>query len=139
MMSGTWLVLTLSLACASAPAPEASTGQGTAATPEVGLPSVAVEQLQSVLAQGPAVVVDVRTPEEFAGGHVPGALNIPVDELSDRLAELEAQRSAPVYLICASGRRSARASALLSEAGFAQPINVLGGTKAWVGAGYPVD
>jgi rhodanese-related sulfurtransferase len=62
-----------------------------------------------------AVVVDVRSPAEFAQGHVPGALNLPVDGLAGRLAELPAERMVVVY--CASGARSARAAALLRGAG----------------------
>jgi phage shock protein E len=62
-----------------------------------------------------AVVVDVRTPAEFAGGHVPGALNVPLDALPARLGELPADRLIVVY--CASGMRSARAASVLRGAG----------------------
>lgn len=62
-----------------------------------------------------AVVVDVRSPAEFASGHVEGALNLPVDELSARLGELPADRTVIVY--CRSGARSARAAATLKAAG----------------------
>ena len=62
-----------------------------------------------------AVVVDVRSPGEFAQGHVAGAVNLPVDQLPARLAELPPDRMVVVY--CASGMRSARAAALLRGAG----------------------
>lgn len=83
------------------------------------------------------LLVDVRTPSEFAAGHVPGARNIPLDEIESRLAELgDAQRD--VYVICQSGGRSARASVALAARGL-RPVNVTGGTGAWVSAGLPVE
>lgn len=100
---------------------------------------VDVAGLKAAREAGPAVVVDVRTPEEFASGHVPGAVNIPVDQLEARIGELDAHRSAELYLICRSGGRSARAQAQLAAAGFARPINVAGGTLAWTAAGHPVE
>lgn len=62
-----------------------------------------------------ALLLDVRTPEEFNAGHIPGARNIPVQELQSRLGELEKWRSVVVY--CRSGARSATAKALLTKAG----------------------
>lgn len=62
--------------------------------------------------------VDVRTPEEFAAGHVAGAVNIPHDQMSARWRELEAHRDRPVVLYCRSGRRSGVALDVLREHGF---------------------
>lgn len=62
-----------------------------------------------------ALLLDVRTPQEFAVGHVPGAKNIPVQELAQRLAELGAPRRVVVY--CRSGGRSASATEILRQAG----------------------
>ncbi len=62
-----------------------------------------------------ALVLDVRSPAEFAGGHVSGATNVPLDQLGARLAELPTDRLLVVY--CASGMRSARAATLLRAAG----------------------
>jgi len=64
-------------------------------------------------------VVDVRTPAEFAAGHVPGAVNIPFDEIDRRQAEI-GPPSTPVLVYCRSGRRSGIASQTLREKGFAQ-------------------
>jgi len=80
-------------------------------------------------------VVDVREPDEFATGHVPDAVNIPLGQLPERLGDLPA---APVYLICQSGGRSAKATELLTGRGV-DAINVEGGTSAWIAAGYPVE
>jgi phage shock protein E len=139
------LLLLPALACGGSAAPEAPTvapasGPATAAptAPASRAGTTDVAGLKTAVDAG-AVVVDVRTPQEFAEGHVPGALNIPVDEIGGRIAELEAHRGGDLYLICAVGGRSARATALLSDAGFAHPINVDGGTRAWLAAGYPVE
>lgn len=83
------------------------------------------------------LLVDVRTPGEFAAGHVPGARNVPLDELESRLGEFGAA-DREVYVICQSGGRSARASTALASKGL-HPVNVTGGTGAWVSAGFPVE
>lgn len=81
-----------------------------------------------------AVVLDVRQPEEYAAGHVPGALLIPLDQLGSRLDEVP--RGVHLYVICKSGARSATAVEALTAAG-CEATNVAGGTLAWVDAGFP--
>jgi rhodanese-related sulfurtransferase len=76
------------------------------------------------LIRGGATVVDVRTPDEFADGAYPGALNIPVQELGQRAAEIPRDR--PVVLYCASGARSAFAARMLKSSGWAQVVNAGG-------------
>ena len=99
--------------------------------------TVDVATLKTDLDRGAVpLLVDVRTPGEFAAGHVTGAKNVPVGELDGRLAEF-GTLDAEVYVICQSGGRSARASATLAAKGV-HPVNVAGGTGAWVAAGYPV-
>ena len=73
------------------------------------------EDLKALQGRNPQKV-DVRTPSEFAGGHAPGSLNIPLDQLARRLGELDPNR--PVLLGCASGSRSAMATTLLKRKGF---------------------
>jgi len=63
-----------------------------------------------------AVIIDVRTPKEFAGGHVAGAINIPIEELSKSVARVPQNRTVVVY--CASGNRSGHATALLRQKGW---------------------
>jgi rhodanese-related sulfurtransferase len=70
-----------------------------------------------------ATVLDVRTPAEYADGHVQGAVNIPVQELGQRMAEL-GEKSRPVVLYCRSGMRSATAAGMLRVAGFAEVVDV---------------
>ena len=85
----------------------------------------------------PFVMLDVRTPEEFAEGHIPRALLIPMQELEKRLSEVPKDRQAYVY--CRSGVRSVKASEILAKAGFTRIENVEGGFMAWQAAGYPVS
>lgn len=73
------------------------------------------EDLKALQGRNPQKV-DVRTPSEFASGHAPGSINIPLDQLTARLAELDPGR--PVLLGCASGSRSAMATSLLKGKGF---------------------
>ncbi len=80
-----------------------------------------------------AAVVDVREPEEFNGGHVPGALNLPQADLATRLDELPRER--PVFVICQGGFRSLRAAQFLVQRGFLDVASVKGGTEAWRAAG----
>jgi rhodanese-related sulfurtransferase len=81
------------------------------------------------------LLIDVRTPAEYAAGHVPGARNVPIDTLDPHAADLG---TGEVYVICESGGRSARASATLASAGH-PAVNITGGTAAWRAAGLPVE
>ena len=83
-----------------------------------------------------ARVVDVREPDEYRAGHVPGAQLMPLHVLGARAPELPT--NAPVYVICQSGARSAEATQLLRNAGV-DAINVQGGTAAWAQAGKPIE
>jgi len=134
------ILLTLALAGAtpgcSTQAPVAPPAASAPAA-EAARPQVDVAFLHARRADIP-VLVDVRTKKEYDAGHVPGALHLPLQELGDRLGELEVWRGGPVYLICQSGGRSARAQAQLSAAGFTA-VNVVGGTGAWKAAGYPLE
>ncbi len=85
-----------------------------------------------------ALTVDVREPDEFTGGHVPGARNIPLASLGRHVQDLaRVAASAPVYVICASGGRSKAAAGLLAQAGL-DARSVAGGTAVWLRAGHPV-
>jgi rhodanese-related sulfurtransferase len=120
-----------------APAPSANAGASKAAP---AAPSqVDVAGLKSAKDAGQVTLIDVRTPGEYAEGHVPGAVNIPLDQVQARMSELEAYKSQDLYLICRSGARSAKAQGILQSAGFEKTINVAGGTLAWQSAGFPVE
>ena len=81
------------------------------------------------LVEAGALLVDVRTTEEFAVGHIAGALNIPVQGLEKRMRELD-PKDRPIVLYCRSGNRSARALRLLQEAGFSHVYD-LGAQSRW--------
>jgi rhodanese-related sulfurtransferase len=86
-----------------------------------------------------ALVVDVRTQDEFARGHIVGARHVPMADLERRLAELGKQKSRPIILCCQSGARSASALTTLRKAGFEQVFNLRGGLQEWERAGQPVS
>jgi phage shock protein E len=69
-----------------------------------------------------AILVDVRSAAEFAGGNAPGSINIPLGELGSRLQEIPS--SAPVVLCCASGTRSGMAKMMLKKKGYGQVFNI---------------
>lgn len=96
-----------------------------------------VQQAQQMKSQG-ALLVDVREPDEYAAGHAPGSVLIPVGQLNQRLKELDGHQNKPVVLICRSGRRSVAAAEILQKAGFGEVRNVVGGMLAWEKAGLPV-
>ena len=76
-----------------------------------------------------ALIVDVRTPEEFADGHYPGAINIPHETILDGLNQLGVTQVTPVILYCRSGSRSGQAEQALREKGFTEATNA-GGLEA---------
>lgn len=82
-------------------------------------------------------VIDVREPWEFKQGRVPGAILMPLGQLSSRISELDPAH--PVAVICASGNRSQSAAALLGQKGFKTVYNVVGGTGAWIQSGMEVE
>jgi len=93
------------------------------------LSASALEELLRSTASAPPLLVDVREPAEFAAGHLPGSLHIPLGELPQRLGEIP-PGAAPVF-ICRVGGRSMAACQLVLRAGVASPANLEGGLLAW--------
>ncbi|MGN3953862.1 rhodanese-like domain-containing protein [Streptomyces sp. WAC8370] len=94
---------------------------------------------QAAARLGEFTVVDVRSAGEYAGGHLPGAHNVPLerlDEAADALAAAAAR--GPLLLVCASGNRSAKGCARLAARGV-EAATLEGGTSAWAAAGHPVE
>jgi len=96
-------------------------------------PAKALPRVQEAYSQ----FVDVRTPEEYAGGHAVRAINIPLNDLPAKLDRLE--KNEPVYLICQSGRRSKEAAEILNRNGFKWVFNVTGGTNEWSAQSLPME
>jgi rhodanese-related sulfurtransferase len=102
-----------------------------------GLPfEISVQEAFSLREQD-TLILDVRTPDEWNDGHVPGATLIPLDELETRLAELPQEDD--IVVICRSGNRSATARDILLNAGFSSVTSVAGGFNDWVANGYAVE
>ncbi|SIQ04246.1 Rhodanese-related sulfurtransferase [Domibacillus enclensis] len=78
-----------------------------------------------------AQLIDVREPNEYNGGHILGARNIPVTQMKQRMKEIRADK--PVYLYCQSGLRSGRAAQMLYRKGYREIYHLQGGFKKWTG------
>ena len=114
---------------------------GMAAWEAAGLPVAAAPLVNAAegrrALQDGAAAVDVREPDEFASGHLPGALHIPLGQLAARAGELPRDR--PILAYCGHGERSATALSVLERAGVGPLINLAGGTESWQGAGYALE
>jgi rhodanese-related sulfurtransferase len=82
-------------------------------------------------------ILDVRTPEEYASGHIPGAVNIPFEQVAERIAEIDATNGVAVY--CMIGPRARKGEAALLAAGHEKVFHLEGGMSAWQAAGFPVE
>jgi phage shock protein E len=127
---GRWLVVALvALVALSGPAPGAEVATITQET-----------LVERVEAKDPTLVVlDVRTAEEFSAGHVPGARNVPHDQIESRLAELAPLQSSEVVVYCRSGRRAGIAIDVLQGHGFTRVRHLEGDMQAWAEGGRPVE
>ena len=83
------------------------------------------------------VVIDVRTPSEYAAGHIPGSLNIAFDQVADRISKVEAPHG--VVLYCMLGPRARKGEAALLAAGYTSVLHLEGGLAAWQENGFPVE
>ncbi len=101
-------------------------------------PSISAAELHAWGESGAApVVIDVRTPDEYASGHIPGAINIPFDQIGQHIAEIEAPEGVALY--CMVGPRARKGEAALLAAGYEKVFHLEGGLAAWQQAGLPVE
>ena len=100
---------------------------------------ISVEEAQRMLGDSEVTVLDVRTANEFAGGHIANAINIDVNApgFKEKIAELSTSGKYVVY--CHSGKRSARSADMMAKEGFTSVYNVLGGISQWKASGYDVE
>jgi rhodanese-related sulfurtransferase len=96
-------------------------------------------ELAARISSGSApTILDVRTPEEFASGHIAGAINVPVSELPARLASLKLSPGEEIVVHCQRGSRAASAESILRESGYTRVRDLSGHMEAWQAGGYPV-
>jgi phage shock protein E len=101
-------------------------------------PSISATDLSAQRESGVApLVIDVRTPAEYASGHVPGAVNIPFDQVAKRIAEVDAPHGVALY--CMVGPRARKGESALLAAGYESVFHLEGGLAAWQAAGLPVE
>ncbi|HIE76054.1 MAG TPA: rhodanese-like domain-containing protein [Gammaproteobacteria bacterium] len=106
-----------------------------------GANQVSAVQLPQLINQENAVVVDVCQPEEFGKGHIPAAINIPVDQIKEQLGQLEKfrKKDRPIVLSCRSGQRASRAAAVLRKNEFKRVYTLSGGLAAWEKENLPLE
>jgi len=97
------------------------------------------ELVQRLDRNEPPLIVDVRSADEFAGGHVPGARNIPHTEIAARLDELGNDMGKELVVYCESGRRAAIAKGILEEAGFTRVRHLEGDMQSWRNRNLPQE
>ena len=111
----------------------AACSQGDGDAPEMSAGELAAR----LASEAPPVILDVRTPREYAAGHLPGAINVPHKALPDKLAEILAFGDREVVLYCERGKRSVMATAVLREAGFSSIWHLQGHMVGWRDQGLP--
>jgi phage shock protein E len=123
-MKTSLLVVVLLVACGPA------TGEG-------ATPIFAAELARQIEAGTAPTILDVRTPEEYAAGHLPGAVNVPHDQLAARLPQLDLDPTKEVVVHCERGGRATAAEQVLDDAGFTNVRDLDGHMKGWREAGLP--
>ena len=106
-----------------------------------GANQVSAVQLPQLINQENAVVEDVCQPEEFGKGHIPAAINIPVDQIKEQLGQLEKfrKKDRPIVLSCRSGQRASRAATVLRKNEFKRVYTLSGGLAAWEKENLPLE
>jgi rhodanese-related sulfurtransferase len=105
-----------------------------------GAAAIAPAELAARISSGTApVILDVRTPEEFAAGHIPGARNVPVQELGEQLASLNLAPSQEIVVHCEKGGRAATAESLLRERGYENVRDLTGHMQSWRAEKLPLE
>jgi rhodanese-related sulfurtransferase len=102
-------------------------------------PMEPAELAERVRGGSPPVIVDVRSQGEYAAGHIPGAVNIPIRQLPKRLDDLVGDKSAEVIVYCQRGTRSDSAVEVLAKAGYTNVRELEGHLRGWRQAGHPTQ
>ena len=97
------------------------------------------ELLTRLQMQTDLLILDVRTPQEFAAGHIPGAVNVPHTVLTEQLAAIQSYQNTEIVVYCEVGARAAKAEHVLRQAGFAKVRHLAGDMAAWRRASLPLE
>ncbi len=101
--------------------------------------TIEVEPAFEMIEDGSPFVVDVREIDEFRGGHIPEAVNMPLQEMSDYVAHLPEDREAPILVVCETGNRSLSGALFLASLGYREVRRINGGTQGWLVGGFPIS
>jgi rhodanese-related sulfurtransferase len=104
-----------------------------------GADSISPQEATLLINRADAIVVDVRATDERAGGYIPNSRHIVLDQLEQRLTEIEKYKTRPLIVTCQSGNRSRLACGKLKKHGFEKVFNLAGGLTAWREVGLPVS
>jgi rhodanese-related sulfurtransferase len=136
--TATMLAAAASIADQAGPAPgQAASAPAAAASASLPLISPQVLLERQAKKDPSLFVLDVRTAKEFAEGHVPGAVNVPYDQVASRLAQIPKDKD--VVLYCRSGRRAGLAAGVLEANGYKELKQLQGDMEAWLKDGRPVE
>ncbi len=100
---------------------------------------ISAKALIEQLKDSEMLILDVRTPREYAAGHVPGAINMPHTSITSQLEKLQEHKNKAIVIYCKSGRRAGMAEQILSDAGFKQLLHLDGDMDGWLEGNYPVE
>lgn len=107
---------------------------------ERGVNDIGNDQVAAMIGPSKApLLLDVRSAREFEGGHIPGSVNIPHDQLASRIGEIAMHRERGVIVYCERGGRAAKAAAILQDEGFASIQHMEGDMTGWRMAGLPTE
>ena len=96
---------------------------------------ISVNELTSLVENG-SLVIDVREPDEYEAGHIPGAILVPLSTVLSNTSEFQSDET--IYVVCRSGGRSMQACEMLHEVGISNVVNVAGGTMGWIALGNEI-
>lgn len=104
-----------------------------------GVKSISAIELPQLVSHESGVVVDVGEVNEFKNGHIPNAINIPVEQIDSNLKKLQKHKEKPIILTCRSGQRSTKAANILKKHEFTNLYTLTGGLAAWQKENLPLD
>lgn len=107
---------------------------------EVLYKDISAKEAEKLIAENPGMLIlDVRTPGEYKEGHIKGAKLIPVQQLAERVAEIEDYKDKEILIYCRSGGRSVTAAEILQREGFRKLYNLQRGIRDWIKEGLPIE